>query len=648
MHVRGDDDIARLAHVVQPDGDAACRSQIRQLEELSRVQRRFVSDVSHELRTPLTTVRMAGDVLHDARARASTRSTARAAELLQTELDRFETLLADLLEISRFDAGAAVLDLEDVNLGRRRAPGGRRDAGRWPRSGDAWSSSIRDRRPCHGRGRRTPGRADRAQPGHQRHRLRRRPAAVVVHPRRQRRGHRARRARLRRRAEARASPRWCSTGSGGPTRPGRAPPAAPGSACRSRSRTPGCTAAGCRPGASPAAGAQFRLTLPRRAGDPLTHSPLPLVPRRRPRRASGDAAVAPSSVRRGVRGRCWPSVAGAAGRAASTLPESGPVHRQAAEQADRPQDAPYFNPPGPAEDGSPAAIVYGLPGRDAGQPAEHHGGPAVPDRASPGDAGSPTGATIVYEAFTVDWPAPRAPGCGSADTRRLDARGGWLRRLSRGARRRSTSGWSPRTAQWRIDDPPERAGRADVVLRPQLPAVRPLLLRPDRPGAPARPGLHPARRADGDHLVARPAAGPGSSLREVSRVSAALAGPTSTSRCVVTESGVAEVPLSREVLRASPDELSRWSTSSRGRCARCRGSSACGSPSAVPPVAAVRRPDRRAGRRSGTEFDAAGPPEADSGGCAAAGGRRSPAARGSVERSAGHGPALDAQLSRSS
>jgi two-component system sensor histidine kinase MtrB len=58
---------------------------------------------------------MAGDVLHDARDRFDP-STARAAELLQNELDRFEMLLADLLEISRFDAGAAVLDLEDVNL----------------------------------------------------------------------------------------------------------------------------------------------------------------------------------------------------------------------------------------------------------------------------------------------------------------------------------------------------------------------------------------------------------------------------------------------------------------------------------------------------------------------------------------------------
>ncbi|HEX5771424.1 MAG TPA: MtrAB system histidine kinase MtrB [Nocardioidaceae bacterium] len=114
MQVRGDDDIARLGTSFNQMA-ASLQKQIRQLEELSRVQRRFVSDVSHELRTPLTTVRMAGDVLYDARERFDP-VTARAAELLQKELDRFELLLTDLLEISRFDAGAAVLDLEDVNL----------------------------------------------------------------------------------------------------------------------------------------------------------------------------------------------------------------------------------------------------------------------------------------------------------------------------------------------------------------------------------------------------------------------------------------------------------------------------------------------------------------------------------------------------
>ena len=115
MHVSGEDDIARLASSFNQMAEAL-QSQIRKLTELSRVQRTFVSDVSHELRTPLTTVRMAGDVLHDARADFDP-VTARAAELLQKELDRFESLLADLLEISRFDAGAAVLELDDVNLG---------------------------------------------------------------------------------------------------------------------------------------------------------------------------------------------------------------------------------------------------------------------------------------------------------------------------------------------------------------------------------------------------------------------------------------------------------------------------------------------------------------------------------------------------
>jgi two-component system sensor histidine kinase MtrB len=108
MKVRGEDDLARLARSFN-DMAASLELKIGQLEDLSRVQRRFVSDVSHELRTPLTTVRMAADVLHESRDDFDP-ATARSAELLQTQLDRFEALLADLLEISRFDAGAATLD----------------------------------------------------------------------------------------------------------------------------------------------------------------------------------------------------------------------------------------------------------------------------------------------------------------------------------------------------------------------------------------------------------------------------------------------------------------------------------------------------------------------------------------------------------
>ncbi len=107
MRVRGQDDVARLATSMN-NMAAEMEKQITTLSELSQVQQRFVSDVSHELRTPLTTVRMAAEVLHDTRDDFDP-IAARSAELLQTELDRFEVLLNDLLEISRFDAGAVVL-----------------------------------------------------------------------------------------------------------------------------------------------------------------------------------------------------------------------------------------------------------------------------------------------------------------------------------------------------------------------------------------------------------------------------------------------------------------------------------------------------------------------------------------------------------
>ncbi|MFJ9666698.1 MtrAB system histidine kinase MtrB [Streptomyces sp. NPDC101219] len=124
MKVTGEDDIARLGEAFNKMAQNL-QLKINQLEELSRMQRRFVSDVSHELRTPLTTVRMAADVIHEARQDFDP-VTARSAELLADQLDRFESLLADLLEISRFDAGAAALEAEPIDLREvvRRVVGG--------------------------------------------------------------------------------------------------------------------------------------------------------------------------------------------------------------------------------------------------------------------------------------------------------------------------------------------------------------------------------------------------------------------------------------------------------------------------------------------------------------------------------------------
>jgi two-component system sensor histidine kinase MtrB len=273
MHVRGEDDIARLGTSFNQMA-ASLQQQIRQLEELSRVQRRFVSDVSHELRTPLTTVRMAGDVLHDARDRFDP-VTARSAELLQKELDRFEMLLTDLLEISRFDAGAAVLDLEDVDLvelARRVAES---------TSPLAASKGVR---------------VVVADPG--------RPCIAEVDARRVERIVRNLVSNAIDHAEGRDIDVWVAAGDDAAAlavrdhgvglreaeaqmvfnRFWRADPA--------RARATGGTGLGLaisledarlhggwlQAWGEPGRGASFRLTLPRRAGDPLTASPLPLVP----------------------------------------------------------------------------------------------------------------------------------------------------------------------------------------------------------------------------------------------------------------------------------------------------------------------------------------------------------------------------------
>jgi two-component system sensor histidine kinase MtrB len=114
IRVRGADELARLGRSFNSMADSLQR-QIRRLEDLSRLQRRFTSDVSHELRTPLTTIRMAGEYLYASRTDFAPELT-RAAELLHDELDRFESLLADLLEISRYDAGVANLESETSDI----------------------------------------------------------------------------------------------------------------------------------------------------------------------------------------------------------------------------------------------------------------------------------------------------------------------------------------------------------------------------------------------------------------------------------------------------------------------------------------------------------------------------------------------------
>lgn len=116
MQVRGEDDIARLAGSVN-EMAASLQRQIVRLETLSQLQQQFVSDVSHELRTPLTTVRMASEMIYEARGDFDP-DMARSAELLRNQVDRFDILLSDLLEMSKIDAGASPLIFGAVDLAK--------------------------------------------------------------------------------------------------------------------------------------------------------------------------------------------------------------------------------------------------------------------------------------------------------------------------------------------------------------------------------------------------------------------------------------------------------------------------------------------------------------------------------------------------
>lgn len=114
LPINSNDELATLARSFN-EMAASIEQQISRLENLSRVQQRFVSDVSHELRTPLTTLRMASEVIYNHRSTFEP-PVARSAELLVAQLDRFERLLEDLLEVSRFDAEVAILEPVEFDL----------------------------------------------------------------------------------------------------------------------------------------------------------------------------------------------------------------------------------------------------------------------------------------------------------------------------------------------------------------------------------------------------------------------------------------------------------------------------------------------------------------------------------------------------
>ncbi|KOY57597.1 sensor histidine kinase [Streptomyces sp. XY332] len=114
IEVRGADELAGLARTFNETARALEQS-VNELREAEIRARRFASDVSHELRTPLSGMLAVTEVLDEDAERLDP-DTAAAVRLVSAETGKLAVLVEDLMEISRFDARAAELNLDDVDI----------------------------------------------------------------------------------------------------------------------------------------------------------------------------------------------------------------------------------------------------------------------------------------------------------------------------------------------------------------------------------------------------------------------------------------------------------------------------------------------------------------------------------------------------
>ncbi|WP_125262287.1 sensor histidine kinase [Streptomyces alboflavus] len=117
LDVAGKDELASLTGTFNTMA-ATLEQDAAELRRMEANARRFAADVSHELRTPLAAMAAVTDALdEDARSEALPPDTADAVLLISDETRKLTAMVEDLMEISRFDAGAAELRLDDVSLG---------------------------------------------------------------------------------------------------------------------------------------------------------------------------------------------------------------------------------------------------------------------------------------------------------------------------------------------------------------------------------------------------------------------------------------------------------------------------------------------------------------------------------------------------
>ncbi len=87
-----------------------------QLRELDRLKAEFVSVASHEIKTPLSVIRGYVTLLADGIYGDVNDQQKKTLEAVSTQTDRLTRLVHRLLDVSRFEAGGARLELRDIQL----------------------------------------------------------------------------------------------------------------------------------------------------------------------------------------------------------------------------------------------------------------------------------------------------------------------------------------------------------------------------------------------------------------------------------------------------------------------------------------------------------------------------------------------------
>ncbi|ANW17019.1 sensor histidine kinase [Streptomyces clavuligerus] len=116
LDAEGHDELADLTRSFNTMA-ATLQKDDAELRRMEAGARRFAADVAHELRTPLAAMVAVTEVLdEDAASGALPADTADAVRLISEETRKIARMVEDLMEVSRFDAKAAALDAEDLDL----------------------------------------------------------------------------------------------------------------------------------------------------------------------------------------------------------------------------------------------------------------------------------------------------------------------------------------------------------------------------------------------------------------------------------------------------------------------------------------------------------------------------------------------------